>query len=347
MEAFLPFIGLAIVIVLVFDYTNGFHDASNIIASVIAARAMTPVQAVLVVAGFEFLGPLLGGTAVANTVGTLLDLSAIPKTHALLIVVSGLFAAVFWNLFTWWQGLPSSSSHALIGGLIGATLIGVGSEPVAWGFTDLSHGKIHGFSKILLALFFSPVIGFLVGFALQRLTLFLLRTASPAVNGYLRNAQWLTAAALAFSHGANDAQKSMGVLTLILLLSGQIDSFRVPGWVMLFCACAMTAGVLTGGWRIVRTLGFAIYKIRPIHAFNSQLSACSIIFGCSLLGAPVSTTHVVASSIMGIGASDRPRAVRWGKAWEILRTWLITIPGAALIACATFLVFDHLFKPLL
>lgn len=344
MEALVPFIGVAIIIVLVFDYTNGFHDASNIIASVIASRAMTPVQAVLVVAVFEFLGPLLGGTAVANTVGTLLDLSSIPKADALLIVLSGLFAAVFWNLFTWWRGLPSSSSHALMGGLIGATLIGIGSEPIAWGFDDLSHGRIHGFSKILLALLLSPVLGFLVGFVLQRLSMFLLRSASPGINRQLRNTQWLTAAALAFSHGANDAQKSMGVLTLILLLSGEIDSFRVPGWVMLFCACAMTAGVLTGGWRIVRTLGFAIYKIRPIHALNAQLSACLTIFGSSLLGAPVSTTHVVASSIMGIGASDRPRAVRWGKALEILRTWLITIPGSAMIACISFLIFDYFLK---
>lgn len=344
MEAFLPFIGLAIVIVLVFDYTNGFHDASNIIASIIAARAMTPGQAVLVVAGFEFLGPLLGGTAVANTVGSLLDLSTIPKADALLIVVSGLFAAVFWNVFTWWQGLPSSSSHALMGGLIGATLIGIGSEPIDWGVTDLCQGRIHGFSKVLLALFISPILGFLLGFALQRTTMFLLRAARPSVNRRLRQGQWLTAAALAFSHGANDAQKSMGVLTLILLLSGQIDSFRVPGWVMLFCACAMTAGVLTGGWRIVRTLGFAIYKIRPIHALNSQLSACGIIFGCSLLGAPVSTTHVVASSIMGIGASDRPKRVRWGMARNILMTWLITIPCSAIIACASFLIFDYCFS---
>ncbi|WKJ91217.1 inorganic phosphate transporter [Methylomonas montana] len=344
MEAFLPFIGLAIVIVLVFDYTNGFHDASNIIASAIAARAMTPGQAVLVVAGFEFLGPLLGGTAVANTVGTLLDLSTIPKTDALLIVVSGLFAAVFWNFYTWWRGLPSSSSHALMGGLVGATLVGIGSEPIAWGFTDLSQGRIHGFSKILLALFISPILGFLLGFGLQRLTMFLLRAAPPSINRHLRNAQWLTTASLAFSHGANDAQKSMGVLTLILLLSGQIDSFRVPGWVMLFCASAMTAGALTGGWRIVRTLGFAIYKIRPIHALNAQLSACGIIFASSLLGAPVSTTHVVASSIMGIGASDRPKRVRWGTAWNILLTWLITIPGSAIIASASFLIVHYFFQ---
>jgi inorganic phosphate transporter, PiT family len=305
---------------------------------------MTPNQAVLVVAGFEFLGPLLGGTAVANTVGTLIDLSSIPKTTALLIVISGLFAAVFWNLFTWWRGIPSSSSHALVGGLLGSTLISIGSAPIAWGFVELSQGRVHGISKVLIALFISPILGFLLGFLLQRLTLFFLRGAPPSINQPLRKGQWLTAAALAFSHGANDAQKSMGVLTLILLLSGQIDSFQVPFWVMLFCSCAMTAGVLTGGWRIVRTLSFAIYKIRPIHALNSQLTACGIIFGASLLGAPVSTTHVVASSIMGIGASDRPKRVRWGKAWEILMTWFITIPGSAIIAGASYILIDYAFE---
>ena len=327
---------------LAFDYTNGFHDASNIIAGVIAARAMTPTQAVLLVAGFEFLGPLLGGTAVANTVGTLVDFSAIPKVDALLIILAGLFAAVLWNLFTWWQGLPSSSSHALVGGLIGATLTGIGNAPIAWGFQDLNGGQLIGFSKILLALLISPLLGFLLGYAIQRLTMFLLRAAHPRINTPLRHGQWLTTAALAFSHGANDAQKSMGILTLILLLNGDIDHFQVPLWVTLLCAAALTAGALTGGWRIVRTLAFSIYKIRPLHALNSQLTACSVIFGSSLLGAPVSTTHVVASSIMGIGASEHPKLVHWSKAWEILRAWLTTIPGSAVFACYSYLLFDYL-----
>ena len=319
-----------------FDYTNGFHDASNIIAGVIASRAMTPLQAILVVASCEFLGPLLGGSAVANTLGGLIDFSHIPKQEALPIVISGLFAAVAWNLFTWWKGLPSSSSQALVGGLVGAALVSVGAEPVNWGFCMLARGQSDGFSKVLLALVLSPLAGFLLGFGLQRLTMFLLRAAHPRINKRLQQSQWLTAAALAFAHGSNDAQKSMGVLTLVLLLGGVIDSFRVPTWVILLCAGAITAGTLTGGWRIVRTLGFSIYKIRPIHALNSQLSACAAIFAGSLCGAPVSTTHVVAASIMGIGASERPRTVRWGKAWEILETWLITIPGSALIAALNF-----------
>ncbi|OAI19362.1 phosphate transporter [Methylomonas koyamae] len=342
MEGLLPLIVLAAAIVLVFDYTNGFHDASNIVAGVVASRAMTPLQAVLVVACGEFLGPVLGGSAVANTLGNLIDLSHLPKGQALPIVISGLFAAVAWNLFTWWRGLPSSSSHALVGGLIGAVVVSAGAEPVYWGFAELRRGEFDGFSKVLLALCLSPLLGFFAGFVLQRLTMFLLRAAHPRINKYLQQSQWLTSAALAFAHGSNDAQKSMGILTLVLLLGGAIDSFRVPGWVILLCAGAMTAGTLTGGWRIVRTLGFSIYKIRPIHALNSQLSACGAIFAGSLCGAPVSTTHVVAASIMGIGASERPRTVHWGKAWEILETWLITIPGSALIAGLSYTVISHL-----
>ena len=323
---------IAAIIALTFDFTNGFHDASNIIASVIAARAMTPMQAVLLVAFCEFLGPLLGGTAVAHTLGNFADLSSVAPLLAMRIIISGLMAAVIWNLLTWWQGLPSSSSHALVGGILGAAGFSVGSHHIVWGVQELQHGHLVGVCVILAGLIISPILGFLVGFIFQRVVMFLLRAAKPKVNQQLRHLQWLTVAALAFSHGANDGQKSMGILSLILLICGYSNVFHVPVWVMLLCASAMTLGVLMGGWRIVRTLGFAIYKIRPVHALNSQLTACSLIFGASLLGAPASTTHVVAASIMGIGASDHPKAVRWGKAKEIGLTWLITIPAVAVFA---------------
>ena len=332
----------AVLIVLVFDYTNGFHDAANIVASVIASRAMTPVQAILVVAVFEFLGPLLGGTAVANTIGKFVDLDGIEPTSALLILVCGLFGAIAWNLLTWWRGIPSSSSHALVGGLAGAVVVSVGAEHVAWGFAELAHGHVTGIVKVLAALLLSPLIGFWAGFLLHRFVLGLLRGARPAINRNLRKAQYLTTAGLAFSHGANDAQKSMGILTLVLLLGGFIDRFAVPFWVMLACAVAMTLGILSGGWRIVRTLGFAIYKVRPVHALNSQLASASVIFAASALGAPVSTTHVVATSIMGIGASERPKAVRWAKAREIATTWIITIPGAATVSILCYLLLHTL-----
>ena len=336
---------VAIVVVLLFDYTNGFHDAANIVATVIASRAMTPAQAVLLVGTFEFLGPLLGGTAVADTIGRFVDLAGIDHTLSLGIVLSGLIGAIVWNLLTWALGIPSSSSHALVGGLIGAVLVSAGSAHVVWGFGELlTHGRLTGVTKVLVALLLSPLVGFLAGFVMLRLMAALLRAAGRHANSRLRAAQFFTAAGLAFSHGANDAQKSMGMLTLVLLLGGFIPRFEVPFWVMLACATAMTLGILSGGWRIVRTLGFAIYRVRPIHALGSQLTSASVILAASFGGMPVSTTHVVATSIMGLGASEHPRAVRWSKAGDIVLTWLITIPGSALLAIQVFALLN-LFLP--
>src|SRR5512135_597205 len=326
----------AIAIVLIFEYTNGFHDAANIIATVIASRAMTPVQAVLLVAFFEFLGPLLGGTAVANTIGKFVTLNDIDRELALAIVLCGLVGAIAWNLLTWWFGIPSSSSHALVGGLAGVVVVAAGAGHVVWGFGDLLHGQLNGVTKVIAALILSPIIGFWVGYVLHRIMLRLLRGAHPSINRDLRHLQFVTSAGLAFSHGANDAQKSMGIMTLVLLLGGFTHRFEVPFWVMVACSATITLGILSGGWRIVRTLGFAIYKVRPLHALDSQLTSAGVIFGASLAGAPVSTTHVVATSIMGIGASERPKAVRWAKAGDIVITWLITIPGAALASVVTY-----------
>ncbi len=327
-----------IVIVLIFEYTNGFHDAANIIATVIASRAMTPVQAVLLVAFFEFLGPLLGGTAVANTIGKFITLDDLDRTLALTIVLCGLVGAIAWNLATWWYGIPSSSSHALVGGLAGVVVVAAGAGHVVWGFGDLLHGHLNGVAKVIVALILSPVIGFWVGFALHKIMLRLLRGAHPSINRDLRHLQFVTSAGLAFAHGANDAQKSMGILTLVLVLGGFIPTFEVPFWVMLICSFAIVLGILSGGWQIVRTLGFSIYKIRPLHALDSQMTAAAVIFSSSVFGAPVSTTHVVASSIMGIGASERPKAVRWSKAFSIVTTWVITIPGAALMSICCYLL---------
>ena len=329
---------VAVIVVVFFDYTNGFHDASNIIATVIAPRAMTPIQAVIIVATFEFLGPLLGGTAVADTIGTFIHIDDLDALPSMATILCGVFAAIVWNLITWWFGIPSSSSHALVGGLAGAVGVSAGVDHVVWGLQELTRGHLTGVSKVLLALIISPIIGFWVGFVIHRLMSFLLRAAKPVVNTYLRHTQFLTAAGLAFSHGANDAQKSMGIITLMLLLGGFIPEFQVPFWVILVCATAITLGIMSGGWRIVRTVGFGIYKVRPLHALNTQLTSASVILSASLIGAPVSTTHVVSSSIMGIGASERPKAVRWAKAKEIVSTWVITIPGAATVAIATYLL---------
>jgi inorganic phosphate transporter, PiT family len=327
---------VSVVVILLFDLTNGFHDASNMIATVVASRAMTPVQAVLVVGTFHFIGPLLGGTAVANTIGKFVDVSSLDVVVSLTIILCGLSGAIFWNMLTWWFGIPSSSSHALVGGLVGAVVFASGPGHVVWGFAQILHGELTGVTKVILALVISPLIGFWIGFVLHRLMGFLLQGARPSVNGKLRRVQWLTAAGLSFSHGANDAQKSMGIITMVLVLSGYISEFVVPLWVVLSCAVMITLGTMMGGWRIVRTVGFGIYKVRPLHAVDAQLTSALVIFGASAIGAPVSTTHVVSSSIMGIGASERPKAVRWGKAQEIISTWLITIPGAALGAAVLY-----------
>ncbi|MBF0295878.1 MAG: inorganic phosphate transporter [Magnetococcales bacterium] len=326
----------AVVIVLLFDYTNGFHDASNIIGTIIASRAMTPIQSVIIVATFELLGPILGGTAVANTIGKFISIGDLPKTVAVSIILCGIFGAIFWNLLTWWFGLPSSSSHALVGGLIGAVVVSAGADNVIWGFSDIMHGKVNGFMKILASLLLSPVLGFWVGFLIHRFMRGLLRNAKPSANRPLRKIQFLTAAGLAFSHGANDAQKSMGIITMVLVLGGFLDKFVVPTWVIFSCALVITLGILSGGWRIVRTVGFGIFKVRPLHALDTQLTSGTLILSASLMGAPVSTTHVVSSAIMGIGASERPKAVRWAKAKEIVSTWVITIPSAGIVGALTY-----------
>jgi inorganic phosphate transporter, PiT family len=333
---------IAVAVVILFDYTNGFHDAANIIATPIASRALTPIQAVVIVAVFEFLGPVLGGTAVANTIGKFVNLDDIAAMHSVAIILCGLSGAIVWNLITWWFGIPSSSSHALVGGLAGAVVVAVGTDHVLWGFSELAHGHFTGVTKVLLALIISPIIGFWAGFFIHRLVFFLARAAKPTVNKFFKRIQIVSCAGLAFAHGANDAQKSMGIITLVLLNGGFIAEFDVPFWVILSCATAITMGILSGGWRIVRTVGFGIFKVRPIHAFDAQITSASVIFGASVLGAPVSTTHVVSSSLMGIGASERPKAVRWAKAQEIVSTWIITIPGAGTVSVLTYLLVNGL-----
>jgi len=335
---------VALAMVLLFDFTNGFHDASNMVATLIASRAMTPAQALLLVGVFTFLGPLIAGTAVADTIGGIISLQDLPPVSGVVLVLCGITAAVAWNLLTWKLAMPSSSSHALVGGLVGAVLVAAGPERVVWGLAQLQQGEISGVTKVLLALFLSPIAGLICGFLLHRLMRFLLRAAHPSINRHLRHGQWLTASILAFSHGTNDAQKGMGIITLILLLSGMIQSFDVPTWVIMASASSITLGTMLGGWRIVRTVGYGIYKLRPLHGLDAQLTSSVVIFGASLVGGPVSTTHVVSSAIMGLGASERPKAVHWIKAREIALTWVVTLPGAGLFgALITWLVLaSHL-----
>lgn len=324
---------LCIALLLFFDFTNGFHDTANMVGSVIATQAMTPIQAIIVVSLFTLLGPFLGGTAVADTLGEFVRLDDLPELDGVGVILSGTLGAVAWNLMTWWRGLPSSSSHALVGGLVGAVLVETDSQHVLWGWETLwQTGEWSGVTKIISALLFSPLAGLLIGYLVLKLLRLLLRSARPIANRRLRQLQWLGAAGLAFSHGTNDAQKSMGIITLVLVLAGKLEHFSVPDWVIIACAGSITLGTSLGGWRIVRTVGFGIYRLRPMHGFASQMTAAAVISGAAMVGGPVSTTHVVSSSIMGVGAADRPKAVRWGKAGEILFTWLVTLPSAAAVA---------------
>ena len=311
---------------LLFDFLNGFHDSANLVATMIASRAVSPRRALAISAAAEFAGPFLFGVAVAVTVGKgLLD----PDAVTLPVVLAAVWAAIGWNLLTWYFGLPSSSSHALVGGLLGAAVLAGGWRVV----------QLRGLSTVLLALFFSPVLGFLAGWLIMRLVLFLARGATPRINTFFKRAQLLTSMGLALSHGSNDAQKTMGIITLGLLVSGAVDSFRVPLWVVVASAGAIALGIASGGWRLIRTLGARIYRIRPLHGFSSQISSAGVIMAAALAGGPVSTTHVVSSAIMGVGGAERPERVRWGVAVEMVRAWLLTIPATAAVSALLLLVW--------
>lgn len=314
---------VVILLALVFDFLNGIHDSSNVVASMISSRAFSPRIALGMAAIAEFLGPLLFGVAVARTIG---DEIVAAGTINMQVLIAALTSAIFWNLLTWYLGFPSSSSHALIGGFIGAVLVGAGWQSI----------KLHGLEKILVALFTSPLIGFLVGFVLLRLTLLLAWSATPKINMFFKRIQAVTALALALSHGTNDAQKTMGIITLALVAGGYLQVFDVPLWVILLCSTMMGLGTALGGWRLIRTLGGKFYKIKPVDGFVSQLASAAVILTASLVGGPVSTTQVVSSAIMGVGAGERPNKVRWGVAQEIVVAWVSTIPATALAAAGIY-----------
>jgi len=314
-----------IVIALAFDFLNGFHDAANIVATAISSRAMSPRQALALTAVAEFSGPFLFGVAVANTIGR--DIVA-PERITTITLLAALMAAIMWNLLTWYSGIPSSSSHALVGGIVGAVIAGSGLDAI--------HAR--GLIKVVISLFLSPVLGLVLGFAFMKLVLFLARATSPRVNWVFRRAQIPTAIALALSHGTNDAQKTMGVITQGLVVTGWLPEFQVPRWVIAASALVIALGMASGGWRIIKKLGGGIYRIRPVHGFASQITSASVILGAALLGGPVSTTQVVSSTIMGVGSAERLRKVRWGVAQEIVIAWLVTIPASALMAAGLYLV---------
>lgn len=328
-----------------FEYINGFHDTANAIATVVSTKVLTPRQAVIWAAFWNLIGALMG-TAVATTIGKgLVDTSYVDMTT----VLSALLGAIVWNLFTWWLGLPSSSSHALVGGLCGAALASAGGNwsVLKWNVVDAKGVHSGLWAKIVLPMFTSPVLGFMIGVGLMFILMALLRKVTPRIVGLIfGKAQLVSAGFMGYSHGSNDAQKTMGIITLALFTGSQagifedlppwasfleISEFAVPRWVIISCALTMAAGTAAGGWRIIRTMGHKMVKLQPIHGFAAETTAALIIHGASTVGIPLSTTHVISTSIMGVGASKRLSAVKWGLVERIVWAWVLTIPVTGLL----------------
>jgi len=315
---------LVVVFALAFDYINGFHDTANAIATVVSTRVLTPTQAIIMAGILNFVGALIA-TAVAKTIaGDIVAQSVATETVVLAAVIGG----ITWNIVTWVFGIPSSSSHALIGGLVGAAMAHGGLEVVKW------HGLL---GKVLIPLVLSPVAGFLIGFLLMKAIAYFFANTNPhRVGNGFRHAQLLSSAAMAYSHGQNDAQKSMGIITLALFSKHLIATPDVPLWVKISCASVMAMGTAAGGWRIIRTMGHKIIRLEPVNGFAAEVSGATVIMLASAKGMPVSTTHVIAGSIFGVGASKRLSAVRWQVAQQMVFAWVVTIPAAALVGALSY-----------
>jgi inorganic phosphate transporter, PiT family len=322
-----PLIIAVIVLALAFDFLNGIHDSSNIVATMIASRAFSPRMALGMTAIANFIGPFIFGVAVAETIGNEV---VVADEINLVVLLAALSSAILWNLLTWYLGFPSSSSHALIGGLVGAVLIDAGTQAIL----------LPGLLKVFITLLTSPLIGFLIGYLILKGLVYLTWNASPNVSTVFKRSQIFTSLSLALSHGTNDAQKTMGIITLALVTGGVLQEFVVPTSVMVACATMIALGTAIGGWRLIRTLGGKFYRIKPIDGFASQFSSAGVILGASLIGGPVSTTQVVSSSIMGVGAAERVNKVRWGVAQDIATSWLLTIPATALLAAGLYWIFS-------
>lgn len=327
-----------IVVALIFDFLNGFHDAANSIATIVATKVLSPFQAVLWAAFFNFLAPLVFGVHVADTVGKTVNASIFSEHTMLLIALSALCGAIFWNIITWYVGLPTSSSHALIGGLAGAGL-------TAAHFLTGSMRNVLNWEKIdEIAAFIAlaPLIGMVLGFTIMVIVMWLLKNYAPSkVDNWFRHLQLLSAAAYSIGHGTNDAQKTMGVIAVVLLTTGHLQpgahgAIPVPVWVKLICAMAIACGTMSGGWRIVKTMGLGITKLKPVGGFCAETAGAITIIGSTMAGIPVSTTHTITGAIVGVGATHRLSAVRWGVAGRIVWAWVLTMPLSAIMAAGVY-----------
>jgi PiT family inorganic phosphate transporter len=321
---------VVVALAVLFDYINGFHDTANAIATSVATRALRPEYALLMAAAFNFIGAF-AGTAVAKTIGAgIVDEQTTTQT----VVAASLIGAIVWNLITWWLGLPSSSSHALIGGLLGATIIASGTGAVKWDGV---------WNKVIIPLVTSPFLGFVIALALMVALSWIFKGfARRPLGGLFRRLQVFSAGFMAFAHGSNDAQKTMGIITLALYSAGVITSIEVPVWVIVISATAISLGTATGGWRIMHTMGHRVVDLEPIHGFAAETTAASIIYGAAHFGMPVSTTHVISSAIMGVGSARGVRGVHWGVARRILYAWVLTLPAAGLFGALTWVALNAL-----
>lgn len=319
-------VGLA----LLFNYSNGVHDAANLVATIITTGALSPRKALLMASVCEFIAPFLFGTAVAQTIGkNIIDISTFDTkviAPSISLIVAALIGAIVWNIITWFWGLPSSSSHALVGGMIGAVLVAYGPDKIIW----------KGLLYVVSVLILSPILGLIFGILFFKAAVYLSQNATPKAKYFFDRVQIFSSIALSLSHGTNDAQKSMGLITMSMVILGLSPTFYIPTWVIASCATAIALGTASGGWRIIKTVGSKIYRLRSLHAFCVQSSSTMVILGAALLGGPVSTTQVVSSSIMGVGAGQRISAVRWGVAKNIAIAWFITIPASGVMAGLSF-----------
>jgi PiT family inorganic phosphate transporter len=321
---------IVILLALFFAYSSGFHDGANVVSTIIMTKAISPRKALLIAAACEVIAPFFLGNAVAKTIGAdIINLPgqepmSIPIAAALLMAV--LLGAILWNLMTWFFGFPSSSTHALIGGMVGAVLVAYGPHKILWG----------GFLYVVVSLVVSPLLGFIFGMIFLKMTLHIFRNATPRANYFFSRMQIPSSVALALSHASNDVQKSIGLIVMSFFFLGFSTKSDAPFWVIASCGAATALGTATGGWRIIKTMGSKIYRLRSVHAFCAQTSSAAAILGATLLGGPVSTTHVVSSSIMGVGASQRFSAVRWRVARNIILAWFITLPASGVMAGLSF-----------
>ncbi|MHB9019840.1 MAG: inorganic phosphate transporter [Minisyncoccota bacterium] len=331
---------LVVAIALFFDFTNGFNDSANQVATIIFSRALDPGLALLVAAVANFFGAYFLGTAVAQTIGSgIVDPRALTEgASGILVVFAALIGAICWNIISWYVGIPSSSSHSLIGGLVGAFLFGWGPGLINWTKVEL----------IVVIMIASPIIGFVVTYIFTQITLVFSQWFSPKINNVFKKLQIISLITQALSHGTNDGQKTMGVITFSLVILGLYTpsvsgNMEIPGWVIVACALAIASGTLLGGKRIIKKLGSGLYKIRPIHGFASQVASTLVIYMASIFGFPVSTTQVISSSVMGAGAAFRPKMIRWKIAQDIVIVWFITMPVSGLVAGLSYLVLNKIF----